>query len=296
MQVLDELHSAVRTIAESVGPSVAGLGRGWGRGSAVIVAPNRLLTNAHVLRGEEVAVTFSGDEPVHGRVAGVDPDLDVAVVSADTGDRPPIAWEPDAVGAASIGLPVFALADPGGRGLRVTFGLVSASGRAFRGPRGRRIAGSIEHSAPLPRGSSGGPLVDGAGRLLGINTVRLDGGLILALPADAALRTKVDALAKGSAAARPRLGVALAAPHAGRRRRAAGGLPERDGLLVRAVLEDSPADAAGVQRGDLIVSAAGSPISSVDDLFDAIEASGAELVLGLVRGIEELEVTVHFSS
>ena len=295
MQVAD-LHAAVAAVAERVGPSVAGLGRGWGHGSGVIVAPNRVLTNAHVLRGEEVAVTFGGQEPVHGRVAGIDPDLDIAVVAADTGDLPAVAWKPGLLTSVSYGLPVFALADPGGRGLRVTFGLVSAFGHSFRGPRGRRIGGSIEHSAPLPRGSSGGPIVDAEGRLLGINTVRLDGGLILALPADQTLRARIEALGRGEAASRPRLGVALAPPRAARRMRAAVGLPERDGLLVRGVLDGSPAAKAGLARGDLIVSAAGRPLSSLDDLFDAIETAGSSLVLGLVRGIDEVEATVHFSS
>ena len=295
MQVAD-LQSAVVAVAEGVGPSVAGLGRGWGRGSGVIVAPNRLLTNAHVLRGEEVAVTFSGDEPVHGRVVAIDADLDIAIIAAETGERPAIRWEPEVVATVGLGLPIFALADPGGRGLRVTFGLVSATGRSFRGPRGRRIAGSIEHSAPLPRGSSGGPLVDAEGRLLGINTVRLDGGLILALPADAALRSRVDALERGETAGRPLLGVALAPPRAARRMREAVGLPPRDGLLVRAVLEDSPAGRAGIARGDLLVGAGGRPVGSVDDLFDAIEAAGATLPVAVVRGTEELELAVHFSS
>src|SRR5215212_624079 len=95
--VLTELQSAVTAIAERVGPSVAGLGRGWGRGCGVVVAPNRLLTNAHVLRGEEVAVTFAGAEPAHGRVAGIDADLDIAVVAAETGERAPIPWDPAAV-------------------------------------------------------------------------------------------------------------------------------------------------------------------------------------------------------
>ena len=100
---------------------------------------------------------------------------------------------------------------------------ITATGRSFRGPRGRRIGGSLEHTAPLPRGSSGGPVVDGEGRLLGLNTVRLEGGLILALPADAALRARVDGLARGETPARPRLGVALAPP------RAAGGCARRSG-------------------------------------------------------------------
>jgi serine protease Do len=231
---------------------------------------------------------------VLGHVAGADADVDIAVIAADTGDAPPIAWEPAVVDAVRPGQPVFALADPGGRGLRTTFGLVTATGRSFRGPRGRRIGGSLEHSAPLPRGSSGGPLVDVEGRLLGINSVRMDGGLILALPADAALQGRVDALARGEAPARPRLGVALAPPRAARKLRAAVGLPEREGLLVRGVEPGSPGAAAGLQPGDLLVAAGGRALGGFDDLFDALE-SGSPLVLTVVRGTEEREVTAHFS-
>src|SRR4051812_48016843 len=295
MTVLDELQAAVTAAAERVGPSVVGLGRGWGRGSGVVIAEGRVLTNAHVLRGEEVAVTRSDGQIVQGRVAGTDADLDVAVLEVDTGPAPGVTWEPARLDGVTAGLPVFALADPGGRGLRTTFGMITATGRSFRGPRGRRIGGSLEHSAPLPRGSSGGPLVDAEGRLLGINTVRLDGGLILALPADEALRRRVDALAKGEAPARPRLGVALAPPRAARGLRAAVGLPERDGLLVRGVEDGTPAAAAGLQRGDLIVAAGGRSLTGFDDLFDALDVEGGKLTLTVVRGTEERDVAVALS-
>jgi S1-C subfamily serine protease len=291
---LDELQAAVTAATERVGPSVIGLGRGWGRGSGVVIADGRVLTNAHVLRGDEVAVRRPDGEVALGRVAGLDADLDVAVLTVDTGDAPAVTWDPAVVEELRPGQPVFALADPGGRGLRTTFGLVTATGRSFRGPRGRRIGGSIEHSAPLPRGSSGGPLVDAEGRLLGINSVRLEGGLLLALPADAALRTRVDALARGEAPARPRLGVALAPPRAARRLRAAVGLPEREGLLVRGVEPDSPAASAGLEPGDLLVAAGDRPLHGYDELFDALEAGGS-LTLTVVRGSDEREVTAHFS-
>jgi serine protease Do len=291
---LDELQAAVTGAAERVGPSVIGLGRGWGRGSGVVIADGRVLTNAHILRGDEIAVRRPDGEVALGSVAGLDADLDVAVVSVDTGGAPAVAWDPAVVEEVRPGQPVFALANPGGRGLRTTFGLVTATGRSFRGPRGRRIGGSIEHSAPLPRGSSGGPLVDAEGRLLGINSVRMEGGLLLALPADAALRGRVDALARGEAPARPRLGVALAPPRAARRLRAAVGLPEREGLLVRGVEADSPAAAAGLQPGDLLVAAGGRPLRGYDELFDALEAGGS-LTLTVVRGTDEREVTAHFS-
>src|SRR5215217_3386899 len=291
---LDELQAAVAAVTEQVAPAVVGLGRGWGRGSGVVIGDGHVLTNAHVLRGDEVAVRRGGGEVALGRVASADEALDVAVIAVDTGAAPPVAWDPAALEGLRAGQAVFALADPGGRGLRTTFGLVSATGRSFRGPRGRRIGGSIEHSAPLPRGSSGGPLVDAEGRLLGINSVRMEGGLLLALPADAALRTRVEALGRGEAPARPRLGVALAPPRAARRLRAAVGLPEREGLLVRGVEPDSPAARAGLQPGDLIVAAAGNPVTGFDALFDALDASGP-LTLTVVRGTEEREVTARFS-
>jgi len=292
---LDELQAAVAAVTERAGPSVVGLGRGWGRGSGVVIAPGRVLTNAHVLRGDEVAVRRGGGEVALGRVAGLDDALDIAVIAVDTGDAPAVAWEPAALDELSVGQAVFALADPGGRGLRTTFGLVTATGRSFRGPGGRRIGGSIEHSAPLPRGSSGGPLVDAEGRLLGINSVRMEGGLLLALPADAGLRGVADALGRGEAHARPRLGLALAPPRAARRMRAAVGLLERDGLLVRGVEPGSPAERAGLQQGDLLVAAAGRPLRGFDDLFDALDGAPAELTLTVVRGAEEREVSAHFS-
>jgi serine protease Do len=290
-EVLNALETAVRAAADTVGPSVVGLGRGWGRGSGVVVAPGQVLTVAHVLRGEEVAVAFADGDVREGRVLGADSDLDVAVIGVDTGDIAPVAWEP-AEATPAAGVAVFGLANPGGRGLRTTFGMVTATGRGFRGPRGRRVAGSIEHTAPLPRGSSGGPLVDASGNLLGLNAVRRDGGFILALPADAALKRRAGELARGEAAERPRLGVALAPPRVARRMRAAVGLEPRDGLLVRGVVDDSPAAAAGLQRGDLLVRAGERPLASIDDLFDALDAASGTLTLGLVRGTEERDAQV----
>src|SRR4029078_4852160 len=109
-----------------------------------------------------------------------------------------------------VGTAVFGASASHGGGTRVTFGMVSAIARAFRGPGGRRIDGSVEHTAPLARGSSGGALLDATAKLVGINTNRIGEGFYLALPADAALRSRVDALARGEAPGRPRLGVGVA--------------------------------------------------------------------------------------
>ena len=174
----------------------------------------------------------------------------------------------------------------------MTFGTVSAVARAFRGPGGRRIAGSVEHTAPMAPGSSGGPVVDREGRLLGLNTNRLGEGFYLALPADPALRQRVEALARGESAQRPRLGVAVAPSHVARRLRRSVGLPERDGLLVRGVEDGSPAARAGIQEGDLIVAAAGRDVTDADALFDALATAGESFEVRIVRGTEERTVAI----
>ncbi len=295
MTLLEELQTSIGEVVERVGPTVVGLGRGWG-GSGVVVAPGRVLTNAHNLRHDEVTVTFADGRRASGRVAASDGDLDVAVIDVDTGDVEPIEWASEKSASVEIGRAVFAVANPAGRGLRVTPGFVSSTSRSFRGPRGRRIAGAVEHTAPLPRGSSGGPLVDADGRLLGINSVRVDGGLILAIPADAALRERVESLGRGEAPKRVRLGVAIAPPRVARKLRRAVGLPERDGVLVRAVEERGAADRAGIERGDLIVAAAGRELERVDVLYEALDAARGDgsVELTIVRGTDERAVTVTF--
>jgi serine protease Do len=293
VSAITDIESAIAEVAANVGRAVVGLGRGWG-GSGVVIAPGRVLTNAHNIRHDEVTVTFADDRREPGRVAAADGDLDIAVIEVDTGDVEPVEWsEPDS-GDVAIGRSVLALANPAGRGLRVTHGFVSSTARGFRGPRGRRISGAIEHTAPLPRGSSGGPLVSADGRLLGVNTIRVDGGLILALPADEALRGRVESLGRGEAPKRVRLGVAIAPPRVARRLRRAVGLPERDGVLVRAVEDGSPAAKAGLERGDLIVAAGGRELERVDVLYEALDAARPEgtIELVIVRGAEERSVTV----
>jgi len=289
-------QQTIERLAAQAGPGIVGItGRSRG-GSGVVVAEGRVLTLARNLRREEVTIAFGDGRRESGRVAGVDHDLGVALVAVDTGESPVVPWS-EVTDAPAIGTPVFALADPRGRGLRVTSGAVTSEPRSLRGPRGRLLEGLIEHTAPLPRGSGGGALLDGAGGLLGVNAVRVDDGLILALPA-ASIRARVEDLAAGKAPTRRRLGVAIVPPRAARRLRRAVGLPERDGVLVRGVLEGSPADRAGLERGDLIVALDGSPVESVDALFGALDAAPLErpFKVSIVRGASERDVDVSLEA
>lgn len=288
MAALAELGSEIKAIADKAGPSVVGIGNRWRGGSGIVLEDGLILTNAHNLHGGEVSVTFADGREAEAEVRGVDADGDVAVLAVDTGSAPALAWTD---GAAAAGDPVVALGNGGGRGSRATFGFVSGVDRSFRGPRGRRVRGAIEHTAPLLPGSSGGPVVDASGALLGINTNRLGGGFYQAIAADASLRERVTALGRGEAPSRRRLGVGLVPSRVARHLRRAVGLPDRDGLLVREVEDDSPAARAGIAEGDLLVAVGGTAISSADDLYDALAGEGP-LELTLVRGAEERTVTV----
>jgi serine protease Do len=289
--MLTEIQSTLERVVSEQGPAVVGVGRGWRVGSGTVIGPGRVLTAAH-RAGDQVTVTFADGREESGEPLAADRDLDLAVLAVETGALDVPEWAP--AEAAAVGAPVVALGNPGGRGLRATLGFVAAADRSFRGQRGRRVTGALEHTAPLPRGSAGGPLLDADGRLLGVNLLRLDGGLIIAVSVAGGLRDAVERLSRGEEPARPRLGVAVAPSRVAGRMRRAVGLPERDGVLVRAVEDGSPAERSGIARGDLIVAVAGRQVDGIDSLHRALdEASGnGGLELTLVRGTEEREVDV----
>jgi serine protease Do len=272
--------------ALSVSDSVVSFGRGARRGSGFVVAPGRVLTLSYRLRDERVE-TITHDGAHHdGRVVGVDGELGVAVLDVPTGDAPAVAWanEPPRLGSS-----VFALADPGS-GLRITAGNVSAESLTVRSRHGRALE-LIEHTAPMPRGSGGGPLVGPDGAVVGVNALRGDAGFLLALPARA-VQSAIERVVEGREPVR--LGVALASPSASRRMRRAVGLPDHDGLLVQGVEEASAAGRAGVKRGDLLVGIGGVALVTIDDLHSSLDANaGAEGVeLVVLRATERMQLSV----
>jgi serine protease Do len=258
-----------------------------------VLGDGLVATNAHNLRDRTTTVTFADGREIQGELAAADVDGDLAVLKVETAGAPAVSL---ATAPAAVGDVVFAVARSAAGGARVSFGTVSATERAFRGPRGRRIRGSLEHTAPLPRGSSGSPVVSADGSVVGLSTHRIGDGFYLALPADEDLRARLDALATGTARTRPTLGVGLAPSNVARHLRRSVGLPDRDGLLVRGVEDGSPAADAGLAEGDLLVKAGERDLRTVDDLYDALDGieAGSSLALTVVRGIEERVVTVTF--
>jgi serine protease Do len=292
--MLPGVQETIGDLVATVGSAVVGVGRRHHVGSGIVIAENTVLTNAHNITNREVAITFTDGRTETGEITGIDVDGDIATIAVDTGDVAPVAWGDN--GSIELGHPVAGLSNPGGRGLRVTIGYVSGVDRTFRGPRGRRISGSIEHTAPLLPGSSGGPIVDSDGKLLGVNTNRLGEGFYLAIAADAELRSKVEKLASGEAPQRRFIGVSVVPHRVAVKMRRAVGLDDSPGVLVRGVAGDGAAEAAGITEGDMIVKVGDREVADVDDLHDALQDAPVNEAFSVtvLRGNDtvELEVTI----
>lgn len=287
---LNDLSDSLRHVRSVAGPSLVAVGRRR-RGVGIVIGPDRVLTNAHNLRDRTTQLTFADGRAVQASLVGSDPGHDLVVLDADTGDMAPLAWSDAEI---EVGDVVFA-AGFGADGARISFGAVSAVSQPFRGPRGRRIKGAIEHTAPLPRGSSGGPVLDASGTVIGINTHRLGEGFYLALGAGEQMQRRVDQLVAGAHLGTRRLGIRTVPADATARMRRRVGLDDRAGLLVAQVLDDSPAATAGLGEGDLIVALDATPVTSVDDLWDAIDQAGETVTVTAVRGTDERTVDVTFT-
>ncbi|MCP9849181.1 trypsin-like peptidase domain-containing protein [Cyanobium sp. Morenito 9A2] len=283
----------------------SGGARERGQGSGVLIdAHGLVLTNAHVVdRADSVEVTLADGRQLDGSVLGADPITDLAVVripelaglqAAPLGDSE----------ALEVGDWAIALGSPYGLERTVTLGIVSSLHRNINslGFSDKRLD-LIQTDAAINPGNSGGPLINAGGEVIGINTLVRAGpgaGLGFAIPINLA-KGVAQLLSTGSPVVHPYLGLQLV-PLTARRARANNGdpnallkLPERDGALVQKVLQDSPAEVAGVRRGDLVVSVADRPISDPAALLLAVEASkvGVGLPLTVVRGETEMKLMIR---
>jgi S1-C subfamily serine protease len=276
-EALDAYSRVVTTVARDLAPSVANLrvtrrlrgGRvAMGGGSAVVIAPDGfLLTSAHVVEGAGGGeASFVDGRAMRFTVAGADPLSDLAVLRADGQDLIPAALG-DA-GALQVGQLVVAIGNPHGYAGSVTAGVVSALGRSLpvggRGGPQRMVENVVQTDAALNPGNSGGALVDGAGRVVGINTAVAGVGLGLAVPINEATRQIVAVLMADGRVRRAWLGVAV-----GPRPlppRVAGRLDRDRAIEVIEIVEGSPAAQAGLRPEDLLIELDGVPLAATDDL------------------------------
>jgi S1-C subfamily serine protease len=273
-EALDAYSSAVSTAAASLIPSVASLriqrrGGGWGggSGSGVAFTPDGfVLTNAHVVAGADRGTAAFVDDDEHDfEVVGRDPLSDLAVVRAGATDLSPAPFGDAA--RLRVGQLVVAVGNPLGFAGTVTAGVVSALGRSLAardGQASRLVENVIQTDAALNPGNSGGALADVRGRVVGINTAIAGIGLGLAVPIDAATRAIIAALIHDGRVRRAYLGVVGGTSRLTPALAARLGRPT--GLEVVQLLDGSPAAAAGVRAGDLILELDGRPIAGVGDL------------------------------
>ena len=282
----------------------AGSNRERGQGSGVVIDSSGLvLTNAHVVdRADLVEVTLADGRQVDGSVVGADPVTDLAVVRIPKLSSLAAAPLGDSE-ALEVGDWAIALGSPYGLERTVTLGIVSSLHRNINslGFSDKRLD-LIQTDAAINPGNSGGPLINAAGDVIGINTLVRSGpgaGLGFAIPINLA-RGVADQLRQGGQVVHPYLGLQLV-PLTARRARdnnrdpdAVLQLPERDGALVQRVLPDSPAELAGLRRGDLVVAAADQPVRDPASLLQQVEASqvGEVLPLRVVRGARELQLSI----
>jgi serine protease Do len=285
---LDAYSQVVTEVAEKLGPSVANLRVSRrGGGSGVVITPDGfMLTSAHVVSGarSRVHASFTDGSDVAVRVVGGDPLSDLAVLRADAAGLAPAALGDAAT--LKVGQLVVAIGNPHGYAGSVTAGVVSALGRSLPARDGaavRIIDDVIQTDAALNPGNSGGALVDGRGRVVGINTAVAGIGLGLAVPINSTTRRIVSALMRDGRVRRAWIGIAGGARPLPPR--VAATLGRDRAVEVVEVLVGSPAAAAGLRAEDLIVAVDGEPVRGVDDLQRLMtgERIGVPVELTLVR-------------
>jgi len=296
-EALDAYSVAVSTAAERLIPSVASLRvtrqvGGWtaaGAGSAVAIEPvGYLVTSAHVVAGSDqgVAAFVDGSE-LSFRVVGRDALSDLAVVRT-TGGSPRPAPFGDAA-RLRVGQLVVAIGNPLGFAGTVTAGVVSALGRSLAARDGRAsrlVENVIQTDAALNPGNSGGALADSRGRVVGINTAVAGIGLGLAVPIDASTRRVLDSLIVDGRVRRAFLGIVGGTRPLGEA--LAEQLGRRRGLEVVQIMDPSPAAAAGLRVGDIVIELDGVPIEGVADLQRRLigDAVGRRFDVRIERGGE----------
>jgi len=289
----DHFSQTVINVVEKAAPAVIGVRRATrgkdlfdGAGSGVIVAPDGYaLTNNHVIRGAgRIEAILHDGQIATAEVIGADPDTDLALLRLNGGKLS--AAELGDSDALKVGELTVAIGNPLGFQATVTAGIVSAVRRTLRGESGRLIEDVIQTDAALNPGNSGGALVDGRGRVIGINTAIIGGaqGLCFAVPINTAKRIIPDLMRSGRVS-RGWFGIAGQTQPLSTALQRRLDLKEAGGVLVIAVAEEGPAAQAGLRPGDVVLTLGGEPAPSVDAIHKLLhkDTIGKTLPLTVLR-------------
>jgi S1-C subfamily serine protease len=305
--LLDEYSRTVVGAADRVGPAVVNIDikqringrRGpreiGGSGSGFIIAPDGfILTNSHVVHdANQIAVSLPDGREYPAQLVGDDPDTDLAVIRIDA---PQLAHVRLANSEnLRVGQLVVAIGNPLGFQASVTAGVISALGRSMHSQSGRLIDNIIQTDAALNPGNSGGPLVNSAGEVIGVNTamIRPAQGICFAIASNTA-RFVAGWLIRDGRIRRSYIGVAGQNVPLHRRIVRFYNLPVETGVLVVSVEKDSPAQGASLREGDLIIAFNEQPIGSIHELHKMLmgEQIGVEAKLLIIRHTEKLVLAI----
>jgi S1-C subfamily serine protease len=299
--LLDEYSRTVIRAVEKVGPSVVNIDVyknvqvRAGTGSGFVFTPDGfILTNSHVVSGAaRVDVTLNDGRRLPAQIVGDDPNTDLAVLRVQAPGL--VAARLGESRSVRPGQVVIAIGNPYGFQCTVTAGVVSALGRSLRSGSGRLIDNVIQTDAALNPGNSGGPLVDSAGEVIGVNTAAIlpAQGICFAMAIDT-VKFVAGRLIRDGKIARAFIGVAGQNVPLHRRVVRFHSLPHDSAILVVSLEADSPAQRAGLQEGDLIVALDGQPVAGIDDLHRILTDArvGARAMLTVLRGTARLDLAI----
>ena len=282
---LNTLSNAMADAVESVGPSVVRVnGRRRRPASGIVYDSGKVLTASHAVeREEDLSIVTHEGRTLEARFVGRDPSTDLAILEA-SGLDVPVAET--ATGEARVGQISLAVARPSREGVRASFGIVSAIGGSLRTGRGTMLKRYIQTDATPYPGFSGGPLIDVGGAVVGITTLGLYRGVLLAVPSEVARRVAGALLERGSIK-RGYLGI-LSQPVRLPASQRFGLENQASGLLVVGVEDESPAGKGGMLVGDILVSLDSIPVADTDELQALLteDKVGREVSVGVARGGE----------
>jgi S1-C subfamily serine protease len=297
-ELLDAYSRAVIRAVDAVGPAVVKIDAERGGGSGVLFTPDGLiLTNSHVIdRARHPTVVMPDGRSMTADVLGQDADTDLAVIRIDASGGAALPWatlgDSRAVRAGQVAI---AIGNPYGFHHSVAAGVVSALGRSLRARSGRLMDDIIQTDASLNPGNSGGPLVTTRGEVIGINTAMIlpAQGLCFAIASNTA-RFVAARLIRDGRIRRSYIGVAGQSVPIPRALARAHQLAVSSGVFVVSVEPQSPAAAAGLRDGDVVLAFAGEPVTGLDDLHRLLtdDRIGRPWTLTILRAASRRQLTV----